>query len=173
MGGADFVCWNTRPTMLRLATSEDLEFVHSLFMHESINPYLAFDPMPLEEFRPVYGDMLDEADVLIFEERDQPVGMAQIRWGTDRYAHSTHLGGIAIAPSAQGLGMGRQLMNELLQKAREMRLRRIELTVSADNDRAIRFYQSLGFQLEGTMRDYFTRADQDGYHDEHMMALLL
>lgn len=159
--------------MLRLATNEDLSFVHSLFMHEAINPFLAFDPSPLEDFRSAYLEMLAESEFLILERKGEPTGMGQIRWGTDRFAHSAQLCGIAIAPAFQGQGLGRQLMEGLLERARGAGLRRIELTVSADNPGAISFYESFGFRREGTMKDFFTRAGREGYFDEHMMALLL
>ena len=49
-------------------------------------------------------------------------------------------------------------------------LRRIELTVFADNERAIRLYERFGFEREGIMRAY---AFRDGrYADGVMMARL-
>lgn len=34
-------------TAHRLATAEDLEAVHAIYMHEDVVPFLGFDPMPL------------------------------------------------------------------------------------------------------------------------------
>ena len=44
--------------MLREATEADLGFVHGLFMDEIVNPFLSYDPMPLEEFAQVYEGLL-------------------------------------------------------------------------------------------------------------------
>ncbi|MFP6857131.1 MAG: hypothetical protein VCA73_07665 [Roseibacillus sp.] len=68
--------------MLRDATSADLEFVHGLYMHESINPFIAYDPMPLAEFLPIYRDLLEQVQFFLYEEEGQRCGMAQIHWGT-------------------------------------------------------------------------------------------
>lgn len=159
--------------MLRQATIEDLEFVHALYMHETINPYIAYDPMPVAEFEPVYQDLLEQAEFLIYEENGASVGTAQIRWGTHRFVHSAHLGGIAISPELQNRGLGTRLLEQLLMILRGRDIQRVELCVSADNPRGIAFYRKLGFGCEGTMKDYFSRAGQDGYFDEHMMVLFL
>ena len=53
---------------------------------------------------------------------------------------------IAVVPDARSAGLGRRLMNELLQTAEERRARRIFLEVRADNERALKLYTSLGFE---------------------------
>ena len=47
-------------------------------------------------------------------------------------------------------------------------IRRLELTVYTDNDRAIRLYERFGFEREGIMRAYAFRAG--GYADVIAMA---
>jgi L-phenylalanine/L-methionine N-acetyltransferase len=41
-----------------------------------------------------------------------------------------------------------------------LNLRRIELTVYADNEPAVRLYQKFGFEVEGTLRNYAFRDGQ-------------
>jgi putative acetyltransferase len=79
--------------------------------------------------------------------------------------------GISVAPHAQGQGVGRALMQGLCDYADGWaQIQRIELTVFADNRRAIRLYESVGFRIEGTHRGYALR---DGvYEDVHSMARL-
>jgi putative acetyltransferase len=61
--------------------------------------------------------------------------------------------GIAVHPEGQGMGLGWALMTALLDFAdRWTQVLRIELDVYADNERAIRLYNSLGFEAEGLMR---------------------
>lgn len=58
--------------------------------------------------------------------------------------------GIAVAADAQGRGVGRALMTALIDYAdRWAQVLRLELTVFADNQRAIGLYESLGFKREG------------------------
>ena len=77
--------------------------------------------------------------------------------------------GIGIAHAYQGRGVGRALMNACIDFAeRWANYGRIELTVHADNPRAIKLYESLGFVHEARLRDYSFR--EGGYVDALMMA---
>lgn len=69
--------------------------------------------------------------------------------------------GMAVAQDWQGQGIGRQLLSALLDIADNwMRLRRVELTVYADNQAAVILYEKLGFETEGLLRDYAVRDGQ-------------
>jgi len=72
----------------------------------------------------------------------------------------------------QNLGLGAALMSEGLRLARERRMHRIELTVIAENHRAIRVYEKLGFQREGVKRENYLGEDGK-YYDEIIMGILL
>jgi putative acetyltransferase len=87
-----------------------------------------------------------------------------------RRRHAMALG-VSVAVNAQGQGVGRALMAALLDYADQWgHVLRIELTVYTDNERAIRLYESFGFESEGTMRAYALRAGQ--YVDVVAMARL-
>lgn len=79
--------------------------------------------------------------------------------------------GISIMSRYQGLGIGRTLMSAALDFTdRWANYSRVELTVHADNVRAVRLYESLGFVREGVHRDFSFR---DGsYADALFMARL-
>lgn len=53
---------------------------------------------------------------------------------------------IATAPEAWGRGVGRALMTAAEAEARRRGFRRMGLTVHAENERAVRFYASLGWE---------------------------
>ena len=79
--------------------------------------------------------------------------------------------GISIADAYQGRGVGRALMKACLDFADHWaNYSRVALTVHADNARAIKLYESLGFQHEGRLRDYSFR--EGGYVDALFMARL-
>lgn len=79
--------------------------------------------------------------------------------------------GIGISPTAQHQGVGRQLMTELKQQARQSGIHRIELRVLATNLVARQFYAQQGFQVEGVGRDAFYL---DGrFVDDYSLAYLL
>lgn len=87
-----------------------------------------------------------------------------------RHRHVCSLG-ISIADAYQGRGVGRALMNACLDFADNWaNYPRVELTVHADNKRAIALYESLGFRPEGQHRDFSFR--EGGYVDALFMARL-
>jgi len=86
----------------------------------------------------------------------------------------SHVGtiGMAVHDAWHGQGAGSALMAALLEVAdRWMGLRRVELTVYADNARAIGLYERFGFEREGLHRNF---AFRDGaYVDALAMARLI
>lgn len=79
--------------------------------------------------------------------------------------------GIGIAEPYQGRGVGRALMKACLDFADQWaNYSRVQLTVHADNARAVKLYESLGFVIEGRHRDYSFR--EGGYVDAIFMARL-
>jgi len=55
---------------------------------------------------------------------------------------------LAISPCAQGLGIGKQLMNAAESWAKSQGYRLLHLEVFANNNNAKGFYQSMGFEPE-------------------------
>lgn len=87
-----------------------------------------------------------------------------------RRRHVAYLG-ISVATEHQGQGVGRALMQGLLDYADGWaQLLRVELTVFADNARAIALYERFGFQHEGRARAYALRNGR--YEDVLYMARL-
>jgi len=72
----------------------------------------------------------------------------------------------------QNVGLGKALMEAGIEEARRRQLHRIELTVVADNHRAVNLYEKVGFQREGVKRENFL-GDDGKYHDEVSMGILL
>lgn len=55
---------------------------------------------------------------------------------------------LATSPAARGRGVGELLTRAVLDRARELGLPRVVLSVADDNARAARLYERLGFQRE-------------------------
>lgn len=65
---------------------------------------------------------------------------------------------LAVAPQAQGNGIGRKLLGQFIDDAKTKGASRIHLEVRDGND-AIRFYEAAGFAPVGRRRNYYRGAD--------------
>lgn len=79
---------------------------------------------------------------------------------------------IVIAPrELWGRGLGREALSLFIWFAfAELGLHRLQLTVFAENERAIRLYEGLGFQREGAFREFLHR---DGHRQDMLLYGLL
>ena len=66
---------------------------------------------------------------------------------------------IAIAPQKQGLGLGRQLLNELITQLRQKGILTLWLEVRESNKKAQALYDSLGFNQVDIRKNYYPTAD--------------
>lgn len=80
--------------------------------------------------------------------------------------------GIAIIKDCWGLGLGTLLMEEALREAKKMKYYQVELGVYADNERALRLYEKLGFERWGVTKNAF-RLKDGAMIDEILMGKVL
>jgi ribosomal protein S18 acetylase RimI-like enzyme len=82
-------------------------------------------------------------------------------------AHKGLLVGMYVRPDARRAGVGRRLVETIIEFAHQ-RVELIQLAVVSDNEPARRLYERLGFLVYGIERNALK---QDGrYHDEVLMA---
>jgi putative acetyltransferase len=98
------------------------------------------------------------------------IGSAGIQRGKGRQAHVGSLG-IGVHDDHVGRGVGGAMLAALVDTADNwMDLKRLDLTVFTDNDRAIAMYRRFGFVEEGVLRAYAFREGR--YVDALQMARL-
>jgi len=86
--------------------------------------------------------------------------------------HMGHIVGTMVAADQQGQGIGRGLLEALLQRARaDDELQLLTLSVTAVNAAAVRLYQSAGFTRYGTLPRAIRVADR--YLDKDLMLKAL
>ncbi|RLM21705.1 ribosomal-protein-alanine N-acetyltransferase [Brenneria alni] len=78
---------------------------------------------------------------------------------------------IAVHPDHQRHGLGRQLLEHVIQSLEQRGILTLWLEVRASNQRAINLYESLGFNEVSLRRDYYPTAA--GREDAIIMALPL
>ena len=158
--------------MVRKATPEDFDFVFGLYMHPQVNPFLLYEMMSAEQFKPIFDELLGKNAKYIFENEGVAVGMFKLVPNVYRAGHIVYLGGLAIHPVYGGKGFGSRMMKEIVQYVEQQGFLRIDLSVSVINPRAQRLYENAGFEKEGILRKYNHLASEGKFLDEVMMSWL-
>ncbi|MCY0901319.1 MAG: GNAT family protein [Firmicutes bacterium] len=128
---------------------------------------LAAKPKSAEQWRDVIAQKRDTSDAFSFAVRllddEQVIGIAEldgVLWNQGTCWLTLGIGD----PTRRRCGFGRETLHMLLRYAfGELNLRRVSLTVFADNEAAIRLYERFGFVKEGVYREFLMRdgATQD------------
>lgn len=168
-----------RCLILRRAVPEDAEetiaFVQRIIGESD---YLMFEP---GEFRPSLGEQREMLEqyarsdnhlFLIAEVDGEMAGMLTFQPGKRiRNAHAGEIG-MSVRKKYWGMSIGKQLLQCLLQWARQTeKIRKINLRVRVDNERAVRLYRSAGFQVEGTISREFCINGR--FYDAYWMGIEL
>ena len=118
--------------------------------------YLTFlEAPPLDSTRAFVRDMIANGHTQFVAVADGAVvGWCDIRRHSQPvHAHGGALG-MGILPAFRGKGLGERLIRTTIKDAQAKGLVRIELNVHADNARAIRLYDRVGFVREGIGKDF-------------------
>jgi ribosomal protein S18 acetylase RimI-like enzyme len=82
---------------------------------------------------------------------EQLVGYAMLRGWDEGYEVPAF--GVAVAPHHEGFGVGGELLRACVDEARSRGARKMMLRVYRDNERALRWYLSFGFEQCGIADD--------------------
>ena len=129
------------------------------------------EAFPLPQTREFVLGLMEKGDpMFVALANGEVVGWCDIqRHPFPAHAHRGTLG-IGVVPDYRGRGIGARLMDQTLQQAFATGFVRIEFSVRADNLRAVRLYEKVGFVREGVLRD---AVFVDGeFHDAIAMALI-
>jgi L-phenylalanine/L-methionine N-acetyltransferase len=160
--------------MYRKANLNDLQFIYDLYMHPQVNPFLLYELMDIEEFKPIFDKLLEQEIKYIFmDENSIPIGMFKLFPLTYRASHIAYLGGLAIHPDYSGNGFGLKMMQEIIDLTKQNDYKRIELSVATENFGAIKLYKKVGFEEEGVMRKYTYLKSEGRFLDELLMSHII
>ena len=155
---------------IRPPLPSDLEGLHRLLTHPAVGRTTM--QIPSTEFSRIKERIEPRRTglhrlVAIIE--NQVVGNITVwQYSNPRTAHVGYLG-MMVDPDYWGVGIGTQLMTEILDIADNwLNLKRVELEVNTDNPPAVGLYEKFGFVIEATKRFH---AYGDGrWADSHFMA---
>ena len=131
---------------VRLATPADAAVVARLLAE--FRDHEGRDWPPDESMRAGVERLIGRDDGEFLLGGDPPAGVAQLRY---RYgiwwdAEDCHLEDLFVSAEARGSGVGRALVEAVVERARARGCRRIELDTAEDNAPALALYRSLGFR---------------------------
>ncbi len=83
-------------------------------------------------------------------------------------AGESHILNLCVHPESQNMGLGRDMLDHLLEIARHHRAEMVFLEVRPSNEAAIRLYTAAGFDEVGVRRNYYPA--ESGREDALIMA---
>jgi len=88
---------------------------------------------------------------------DRVIGSLHFTGGARARIHHTGEFGVSVFKDYWGQGIGTAMVQELIHWSKDSKvIRKLNLRVRSDNDRAIRVYEKLGFVQEGLItREFF------------------
>lgn len=163
---------NATAITIRPAEPEDHRFLQEIYAQpKAIAGTLQMPYTSIASWRERTAKPRSNLHLLIACVDDTPVGSLGLSVVIN--PRRRHVGeiGMGVHDRWHGKGVGGALMAAALELADQwLSLHRVELTVFADNEPAIRLYRANGFEVEGTLRDYAYRAGN--YVDAYAMARL-
>jgi RimJ/RimL family protein N-acetyltransferase/ADP-ribose pyrophosphatase YjhB (NUDIX family) len=170
---------NGHVLLIREAEADDagavLEFIHAVCGESD---FLSFGPGEFELTEAEEAEVLrqyrsSDNQIYMLGLIDQAI-VAALIFSAARRSRIRHSGefGMSVQKQYWGLGIGSRLLDVLIAWARDTGIiKKINLRVRPDNERALALYEGKGFVREGTIR-WDIRIDGE-YHDHHWMGLKL
>ncbi|MHA1506963.1 MAG: GNAT family N-acetyltransferase [Candidatus Asgardarchaeia archaeon] len=161
---------------LRIANKGDQERIWEMLSSLSDETLKYFRPegFTLEDVDNIISMIKDRRIVMIIaeEERTEKVlGYVLLKFFNEpSMRHMAELS-IVVRDEWQGRGLGTKLMENIIYLARGFMLRKVVLTVFADNEAAIHLYRKFGFEIEGVFKkEYFVN---NRFFTAYRMAVFL
>lgn len=155
---------------IRAATDADWPQIHPFFtaIVADGETYAYPEDLVSDQARDLW---LGQHHVVVLEEEGRVLGSATM--GPNRPGRGDHVGtgSFMVAPAARGRGVGRRLGEYLIAWHREHGFRGVQYNAVVEtNAVAVRLWQSLGFEIVGTVPGAF-RSRTHGYVGLHVMYL--
>ncbi|WIV20326.1 GNAT family N-acetyltransferase [Paenibacillus polygoni] len=125
--------------------------------------------IPISEVVKMIKNEHDEYILGAFTEDDQIVGIAGFKKGRGmKFTHKGMVWGVYVTPDYRGKGIGKSLMEEILNRGKESEeLKQINLSVITVNRFAVELYKRLGFESYGIEKNALEYMGE-AYDEEHM-----
>lgn len=165
-----------RPLIIREARVEDAEAILNVVKEVASEENLILLDKEEYDVSPERRHILSAKSsgktlILVAEVDGKIVGVGELKIGRfKKNSHTAELG-LAIIKEFRGLGVGKALMEEMLNCAKTRGVEKIWLSVFSTNNAAITLYKKFGFVIEGVRKKQFKIGSN--YVDELLMAKFL
>ena len=145
---------------IRMINEEDAEKLLALNKQlDQESNYMLFEPFERKTTIEQQGNIITtfrnstNSTIIVAEHDNRLVGHLTVIGGnTNRIRHRAQIV-IGILEEFNGTGIGTRLFNELEHWRINNHVNRLELTVMVHNERAIRLYKKMGFEIEGIKKN--------------------
>ncbi|PSN17319.1 GNAT family N-acetyltransferase [filamentous cyanobacterium CCP5] len=149
---------------IRTATVADLPAILDIYNHAILTTTAVYDYAPHTlEMRQQWYDakQADGLPVVVAVVAAQVVGFGALSWfrAWAAYQHTVE-NSIYIAPSHHGQGIGKQLLRELIDQAKQRQMHTIVAGIDAENIASQKLHQGLGFEPVGRFRQVGYKFDR-------------
>lgn len=106
-----------------------------------------------------FEEILDRSNALylVAREKDRVIGYC----GAYVILDEADINQVAVAPDCRGKGVGGRMLAELLKRLKQAGAEAVTLEVRKSNAPAIALYESLGFTVEGTRKNFYEKPAED------------
>lgn len=166
-----------QPVEIRYATLDDLEAIRALYhavTKKGSGIARRTEEVTEQYVRSFIKKSIDRGIIFVAQEPVNGLLVAEIhtsRMEPRVFSHVLSDLTVVVHPAFQAHGIGRQLFDALLQEVevRHPEILRVELVAKESNERAIRFYEQLGFVKEGRFERRIA-SDRGGFEADIPMA---
>lgn len=161
-------------TLIRAATEADLEAIRAIYNHEVRHGTATFDTeeKSLADRHEWLARLRVKYPVIVACEGGEVVGWgALLPWSERKAYDATAENSVYVKESAQGRGVGKALLEELMREAKARGIRALIAKISDGNPASLGLHERCGFFRVGTLREVgfkFGRAI-----DVHILQALL
>ena len=173
----EYILRNGKKVIIREPNVDDAKaIINVMTIADTETLFLARNPgefcTPVEREKQIIENVLTDNDVewFVAEYENKVIGQCSVGLvrRTARYRHRAEVA-FVILQDYCNLGIGGKMMEECIKWCKEHDVTQIELDVVKNNVKALRMYQSFGFEIIGTKENALRY--QDGtYADEYLMV---
>ncbi len=159
--------------VIRNAENDDLKAITEIYNEAIINTVATFDTQPknIEEQKPWFEAHGPSCPIIVLEDKGMVCGWASLSRWSDRCAYSdTAELSVYVKAEFRGRGIGKQLLEAIVEKGREAGLHTLLARIAEGNEASLSMHEAVGFEHIGVMREVGRKFGK--LLDVHLMQLI-